>query len=89
MFARVNETEVINVQTAAFIKVSKTGADDGRPHVADFLNSAGKVMARSYGFAKATDCWDFVRRVITDAVRRDMLEIYVADVIPSEAAKEA
>lgn len=75
MFARINSGEAVNVHTVGFIKV----VGDGKAYAADFYNGQGKVIARSYEFEKEPECWEFVRRVVSDASRRDLLEFKYPD----------
>ena len=75
MFARVNEGEAINVHNVGFIKVMQINAAGIKPDwTADFYNGGGKPIARSYAFESEGDCWDFVRKVVSDGSRRDLLE---------------
>lgn len=75
MFAKINVSGVINVHNVGFIKVGQFAGDDGA-WSADFYNSDGKAVARSYSFEKESQCWEFVKRVLADGSRRDMLEFH-------------
>lgn len=80
MFAKVNVGKVINTHNVGYLEVHNGAGDEkGKPWVADFYNATGKVITRSYGFEKESECWDFVKQVISDGSRRDMLSFAALD----------
>ena len=81
MFAKVNGSEVVNVHDVGFIKVHDIAPEVGsHEFMATFFNGQGKAIAKSYHFEKEADCWDFVRQVISDGSRRDMLAFAALDI---------
>lgn len=78
MFAKVNGSEAINIHNVGFIKVLATDSSP-KPWSCDFYNNTGKAIARSYGFEKESECWDFARQVISDGSRRDLKEFPLLD----------
>lgn len=82
MFAKVNVFEVVNVHNVGYIKVLRCEVGSEKKPAGwcvDFYNGQGKVIARSYEFEKEPECWEFVRRVVSDASRRDLLEFKYPD----------